>query len=472
MSAPTVNGSLPTIEQLDRALARNDRSNEMAVLGAMMSAPPNSAVPGEIREMLYPGEEQRGVGEHHFVLPTHKLIWATIIRQMDQGLLFDPQALMAALPAEKLGQLGNGVYLVTCIEQLPTLANGTYYAKIVANATLLRGLGEVGAVSAQLAGTAALDDAAEAYDTVRRRLDQLVVPGLSGAMTSWEQVGAEALAEMERLQQLAETPDGDEGVFSTGWPDLDRLLGTVAPGSLIIIAGRPGMAKSTAARNIAQHLAMRKKLPVPFFSLEMSRLEIGLTMMAAGARLKSDAIRHGTLSDEDWVEAARYLGQTADAPLEIDDTPGMNLAYADRMLANVTRKYGRPPAAYVWDYLQLGDERGHGNRQEAVSAMSRGHKLLCKKHNTVGVVLSQLNRGPENRTDKRPQLSDLRESGSLEQDADVVILLHRDDYYDKESPRAGEIDLIVAKHRGGPTDTITLAAQLHMSRLVSMAISA
>jgi replicative DNA helicase len=227
---------------------------------------------------------------------------------------------------------------------------------------------------------------------------------------------------------------------------------------------------STAMRNIAQHLSMRKNLPTLVFSLEMSRLEISVAMLCAGARLKSDDVKHGTLSDEDWVQAARYLSQYENAPLEIDETVGINLAYVDRQLASYVRRYGRAPVAFFVDYVQLGEERGHGNRQEAVAAMSRGYKLLAKKYGTVAVILSQLSRGPEQRAEKIPQLSDLRESGGLEQDADVVILLYREDYYDKESPRAGEIDFIIAKHRNGPTDTISLAALLHQSRIASMAI--
>lgn len=468
-ATPTVNGHKPVGETMDRALARNSEIDEKAVLGAMMSCAPKSAVPGEIREMLWPGDEQSGVGEHHFANWTHKLIWKTIIGLMDAGEPHDVNGVLAALPEDKRHLL---LYLLECFNACLTEVNGTYYARNVARATLLRELAEAEAQSFREASGAALNDAEDVYERARRRLDQLAVPTRAGAMVVWEKAANEAFEEMERLDTLAKMPeDAEAGVFSTGWPDLDRLLGPVAPGSLIIVAARPGVGKSVAGRGIAQHLAMRKRLPVPLFSLEMSRLEIAVSMMAAGARLRLYDIKNGALSDDDWVEAARYLGQTADAPLEIDDTAGMTLAGIDRALGAVRRKYGQPPAAFVLDYLQLLDERGN-NRQEAVSAMSRRLKRMCKEHNTVGVVLSQLNRESANRTDKRPQLSDLRESGSIEQDADVVILLHREDYYDKESPRAGEADFIVAKHRGGSTDTITLAAQLHMSRFVSMALPA
>lgn len=470
MTAPTINGHAGQGPALEAAQARNSRGDEQALLGAMMLAAADSPIPSEVRDRLRPGDEAKGVGEHHFTYGAHHLIWKTIIRLMDGSAAHDALAVAAALPADQLQRLGGVPYLHTCVEACPTVGNATYYARNVVNATLLRGLAENAARTTQQVLAAALEDAEEVYDRVRHHLGTLELPSRSGGPVVWQEAGQEALDEMERLAELAKNPELGQTEFTTGWPDLDRLLSPIAPGSLIIIGGRPGMAKSTAARNIAQHLAMRKNLPVLFFSLEMSRLEIALAMMGCGARLRTDDIKHGTLSDEDWVEAARYLGQTADAPLEIDDTAGANLAYIDRQLASFTRRHGRAPVAFFVDYVQLSDERGHGNRQEAVSAMSRGYKLLAKKYGTVCVLLSQLGRGPENRADKRPQLSDLRESGSLEQDCDIALLLYREDYYDKESPRAGEIDFDVAKHRNGPTDTITLAALLHQSRIASMAI--
>lgn len=179
-------------------------------------------------------------------------------------------------------------------------------------------------------------------------------------------------------------------------------------------------------------------------------------------------IRSGRLNDEQWTRVTRVVGESADAPLWIDDTPGLTLADIRARSRRAHRRTGGLAAIGV-DYLQLVETTRSENRQVAVSELSRGLKLLAKELDVPVLVVAQLNRGPEQRTDKRPHLSDLRESGAVEQDADVVILLHRDDYYDKESPRAGEADFIVAKHRGGPTDTITVASQLHLSRFASMA---
>lgn len=477
MSAPTMNGRPVSPEVMDNAQQRVSRPDEMAVLGAMLTASSTSAVPAEIRELLRPGDGQveptdkGGIGEHHFTWPAHRLVWRTVIALMDRGEPHDLNTVWAQLTADQLAVLQNGVYLATLAEACPTPANGTYYARNLANTTLLRAIADAGAAQAQASGASSLNDATDVLDAAQSRLNALIPPGRRSTMVAWPRLAADALDEMERLAQLAQNPDVDnETVFSTPWPDLNRLLGPVAPGSMIIIAGRPGMAKSTAMRDIAKHNGLVHKRYSPIFSLEMSRMEIALALMASGAKIRSDDIKHGTMSEDDWVRAARYNGATADSRLEVDDTAGMNLAYVDRALTDGARRYGEAPAGYYLDYLQLCTERGYGNRQEEVSAMSRGHKLLAKKHQTVAVVLSQLNRGPEGRADKRPQLSDLRESGSLEQDPDIVILLHRDDYYDPECPNAGEIDLIVAKHRGGPTGVVTLAAQLHMSRLVSMAM--
>jgi replicative DNA helicase len=190
-------------------------------------------------------------------------------------------------------------------------------------------------------------------------------------------------------------------------------------------------------------------------------------MIANIAKVPLHAIKNGTLSDDDWLSVARKVGTFKQSPAEIDDNPNVDSTYLRKSLDAFESKYARPPGAYFFDYLQLAEEKGYDNRQALVSAMSRRHKLTAKERGCVAVVLSQLNRGPEQRADKLPQLSDLRESGSLEQDADVVILLHRDDYYDPESPRAGELDFIVAKNRGGQTGVVTVGHQLHLSRLVS-----
>jgi replicative DNA helicase len=226
---------------------------------------------------------------------------------------------------------------------------------------------------------------------------------------------------------------------------------------------------STAAMDFSRCAAVRHNMASAIFSLEMSKVEIVMRLLSAEARVPLHVLRSGQLSDDDWTKLARRMGEISEAPLYVDDTPNMNLMEIRSKARRLKQRHDLK--LIVVDYLQLmTSPKRTESRQQEVADLSRGLKLLAKEVECPVVAVSQLNRGPEQRTDKRPMLSDLRESGSIEQDADVVILLHRDDYYDKESPRAGEADFIVAKHRNGPTDTVTVAAQLHLSRFVDMAI--
>jgi replicative DNA helicase len=247
---------------------------------------------------------------------------------------------------------------------------------------------------------------------------------------------------------------------------------SVATPDHLFLAGRSMIPthNSTVSMDFARNAAVRHNMASAIFSLEMSKIEIVTRLLSAEARVPLHVLRSGQLSDDDWTRLARRMGEISEAPIFVDDTPNMTLmeirAKARRMRQRNELKL------VVVDYLQLmTSPKRTESRQQEVADLSRGLKLLAKEIECPVIAVSQLNRGPEQRTDKRPQLSDLRESGSIEQDADVVILLHRDDYYDKESPRAGEADFIVAKHRNGPTDTVTVAAQLHFSRFVDMAIN-
>ncbi len=226
---------------------------------------------------------------------------------------------------------------------------------------------------------------------------------------------------------------------------------------------------STVSMDFARNAAIRANCASAIFSLEMSKIEIVMRLLSAEARVPLHVLRSGQLSDDDWSKLARRMGEISEAPIFVDDTPSMNLMEIRAKARRLKQRHNLK--LIVVDYLQLmTSPKRTESRQQEVADLSRGLKLLAKEVECPVIAVSQLNRGPEQRTDKRPQLSDLRESGSIEQDADVVILLHRDDYYDKESPRAGEADFIIAKHRNGPTDTVTVAAQLHLSRFVDMAI--
>lgn len=268
--------------------------------------------------------------------------------------------------------------------------------------------------------------------------------------------------------ERAITPPTAEDRIPTGFMDLDSLLsGGWAPGQLVVVGARPAMGKTTFASGLARAAAITHKIPTYFASLEMGADELANTMLCGEAKIALHHLKQGIVSNDDMARAALKLPAMGEAPLHIDDNPLVTLPGLRATVRHLVRTAGL--RLLVVDYLQLMQAPRAESRQVAVSMLSRGLKLLAKEFGITVIVLAQLNRGPEQRTEKKPMVSDLRESGSIEQDADIVILLHREDAYDRESSRAGEADLIVGKHRGGPMATVTVAAQLHFSRFVDMA---
>jgi replicative DNA helicase len=254
----------------------------------------------------------------------------------------------------------------------------------------------------------------------------------------------------------------------TGFVDLDAATNGLHPGQMIVVAARPGLGKSTLGLDFARSCSVKHGLTSAVFSLEMSKSEIVMRLLSAEARIRLADMRAGRMSDDDWTRMARRMSEISEAPLFVDDSPNLTLM---EIRAKARRlKQRNDLKLIILDYLQLMTSgRKVESRQQEVSEFSRQIKLLAKELEVPVVAISQLNRGPEQRTDKRPMLSDLRESGSIEQDADMVILLHRPDAFERDDPRAGEADLILAKHRNGPTSTITVAHQLHYSRFADLA---
>ena len=253
----------------------------------------------------------------------------------------------------------------------------------------------------------------------------------------------------------------------TGFAELDELTNGLHAGQMIIIAARPAMGKSTLALDIARSAAIKNKLTTAFFSLEMSQMEIVMRLLSAEASVQLKRIRNGGMTNEDWDRLQRKLGAIEDAPLFIDDSPNLTMMEIRAKARRLKQRHDLK--LVIIDYMQLmSSGRRVESRQLEVSEFSRQIKLLAKELEIPVIALSQLNRGPEMRQDRKPMLSDLRESGSLEQDADIVLLLHREDAYDRDSPRVGEADMIVAKNRNGPTSTIVTSFQGHLSRFVDM----
>jgi len=268
----------------------------------------------------------------------------------------------------------------------------------------------------------------------------------------------------------ATTPPTIEDRVPTGFMDLDSLFGGgFKRGQFVVIGARPAMGKSTVAADFARAAAIHNKIPTLFESLEMTSEELSDRILSAEARIPHHHLQQGAATDEDMKRAARRAPDIAAAPLWINDAALLSLPVLRGRIRNLVRTQGL--RLVIVDYLQLMQAPKAENRQQAVAEISRNLKLIAKDFDITVVVLCQLNRGPEQRTEKKPMVSDLRESGAIEQDADIVFLLHREDAYDRESPRAGEADLIVGKHRGGPTAIITVAFQGHYSRFVDMAVT-
>jgi replicative DNA helicase len=429
-----------------------DIAAEQCVLGGMMLSKDAIA---DVVEVL------RGPD---FYKPAHQAVYDAIIDLYGRGEPADAVTVAAELSKRgEIARIGGAPYLHTLISSVPTAANAGYYAKIVQERAILRRLVEAGTRIVQLAySTGDADDVvdqaqAEVYAVTERRASEdylRLSEIMEGALDEIDAINS-------RGGQLTGVP--------TGFADLDQLTNGLHPGQLVIVAGRPSLGKSALAVDFLRSAAIKHGLPSCIFSLEMSRNEITMRLLSAESRVPLHSMRSGTMTDQDWTRLARRMGEVSSAPLFIDDSPNMSLMEIRAKCRRLKQRHDL--RLVIVDYLQLmSSPRRVENRQQEVSEFSRSLKLLAKELDVPVVALSQLNRGPEQRADKKPQLSDLRESGSLEQDADVVILLHREDAYERESPRAGEADLIVAKHRNGPTATVTVAFQGHYSRFVDMAV--
>lgn len=340
-------------------------------------------------------------------------------------------------------------------------ASADYYAREVAKKALASRLVDFGLRAQQAGATAAFDETADLAAL------QAAFDGILRADTTGR--GAKRVGDLidDALERAVTPPDRSDRI-PTGFADLDSLTGGgLRPGRLIVVGARPGVGKTLFGTGVARAAAIKGGLPVLFKTLEMSEEEITDLAVAAEGGIAHHHLTSGTCSGRDTIKLAAARAILADAPLWIDDTSAVSIPALRNQVRALARTEGL--RMVVVDYLQLMQAPKAESRQVAVAMMSRELKLMAREFGIVVVVLCQLNRASMQRTDKKPMISDLRESGAVEQDADMVILLHRADMHEPDSPRAGEIDLIVDKHRGGPRSTITAAAQPHYSRFVDMA---
>ena len=440
----------PSASGPDDLLPPQDVNAERSVIGSMlMSKDAIADVAEQVR-----GED--------FYRPAHETIFDAVIDLYGRGEPAD--AITVADELTKRGDLqriGGQAYLHELVQSVPTAANAGFYAQIVAERAVLRRLVDAGTKIVQMgrgAGEGNVEDIvnraqAEVYKVADQRGSEDYVPLASTLEETFTEIEVAA----GRTDEMIGVP--------TGFIELDSLTHGLHPGQMIVVAARPAVGKSTLGVDIARAAAIKHGQPAAIFSLEMSRTEITMRILAAEASIQLQNLRKGTLSEDDWKKLARYMGTLSEAPLFIDDSPNMSLMEIRAKARRLSQQHGLK--LVIIDYLQLmSSGKKVESRQQEVSEFSRALKLLAKELEVPVIAISQLNRGPEQRTDKRPQMSDLRESGSIEQDADVVILLHRD----RDNPeREGEADVIVAKHRNGPTKDIVLAWQGHYSRFGNMA---
>jgi replicative DNA helicase len=398
-------------------------------------------------EILAPGD---------FYWDKHRIIYTAALDLYSRGEAVDSLTVVDEL--EKRGQLervDGKSYVASLFHAVPATANAAHYARIVTEMAVLRALIEAGREIAALGW----DRPGETADLVARA--QQIVFDVEGSRSRGELTPFKTtLTEtFERVRHLYETREEFTGLRS-GFVDLDRVTAGFQPSNLVVIAARPAMGKSAFALTIAAHVALREEVPCAFFSLEMSQQEIAQRLICMQGKVDSHAIRSGKLTRDDWPRLVKACSDLERVPLYVDDTPGLSLVELRSRVQTLKR---REPdlGLVVVDYLQLMTTgRSEESRLQEVSAISRGLKSLAKDLDVPVIALSQLSRAVEQRTDKRPILSDLRESGGIEQDADLVIFLYRHEYYAKnetdESDR-GMAEVAVAKHRNGPTDTVKLA---------------
>jgi replicative DNA helicase len=406
-----------------------------------------------------------GVSAGDFYKPAHGHVFDAIVDLYGGGEPVDPVTVAEVLQRTGvLDAIGGPAALISLQARPPATASAGRYARIVEEHALLRRLIGVAGEIAEL-GYGLPDDVRTAVDRAEALIFQVAQRRVSDTSRALRDVLDAAL---DRLELLYDKGDAVTGV-PTGHRELDEITAGFQPSSLVIVGARPGAGKTSFALGIAAHAALEANRPVLFFSLEMDHSELAQRLLAAEAKVESTRLRNGRLQDADWNKLMHAIGRMAEAPLYVDDNPMTSVldirAKARRLKANLGDL-----GLVVIDYLQLMTGRVKAeNRQVEVSEISRGLKILARELQCPVIALSQLSRNLEQRADKRPVLADLRESGSLEQDADVVMFLYRDKLYNRDSVDQGAAEVHIAKHRSGPTATFELVFLERYTRFADLA---
>ncbi len=419
----------------------HDIEAEQAILGSMLTD--KDAVINAIEVLR----------EDSFYREDNRAIYAAILGLYAKSEPIDIITVKAELIENgNFERIGGLEYLASLPEKVPTTANVDKYIKIVDEKSMLRNL--INSANEMVAlGFNETEDVDQIMDMAEKKIFDLSQKKNSKGYTQLKDVLVESFAKLEELYNQKGRISG----ISTGFADLDLRTSGLHNSDLIIVAARPAMGKSAFAINIATNVAVQSKKPVAIFNLEMSKDQVGNRILCSEAMVDNNKIRTGQVEDDDWVKLASTLGRLSEAPIYIDDTAGISIMEIRAKCRKL--KMERDIGLVVIDYLQLiqGSGTKNSSREQEISEISRSLKILAKELNIPVIALSQLSRSVEKRDDKRPMLSDLRESGAIEQDADIVIFLYRDDYYNEDSEKKNIAEVILAKHRGGSTGTVDLA---------------
>ena len=401
----------------------------------------------------------------HFYKPVHQSIFSAITSLYGQGEAVDVITVNDELKRACVDDsVANTGALMSLSAGTPAATNASHYARIVYEHAILRSLITTAHEIAEI-GYSQPVDVQQAVDEAETMVFNVAQGRVTDSMAFMHDLLGETLDDIEALYDRGDAITGTP----TGFIDLDELTAGLQPSSLIVVGARPAMGKTSFALNIVAHASMVEQRPVLLFSLEMSKLELSKRMLVSEAKVDATSIRNGRLKDEDWTKLAQAMGRLGKAQLWIDDDPNITVMDIRAKARRLKSKVGDMGMVVV-DYLQLMSGRASAeNRQVEISEISRGLKILARELECPVIALSQLSRGLEQRTDKRPMLADLRESGAIEQDADIVMFLYRDEIYNPDSADKGQAEVLIAKHRAGPTGVVLLAWLGHQTRFANMA---
>ena len=404
----------------------------------------------------------------------HQLIYTAIGQLIGASKPADVITVHEVLQSRgKADEAGGLAYMNALAQSVPSASNVRRYAEIVRERAILRKLIAASDEIATQAFNPKGVPVSQLLDEAESRIFRIGEEG-SKSGAGFQDMGKLVQALIDRVQELEANGSEDVTGVRTGFYDLDRMTAGLQKGDLIVLAARPSMGKTAFALNIAEHVAVQEGLPVAVFSMEMGASQLALRVVGSLGRIDQQHLRTGRLRDDEWERLPEAASKLSESPIFIDETPGLNPAELRARARRLARQYGGTLGLIVIDYLQLmsGSGGNEENRATVLGEISRGMKGLAKELQCPVIALSQLNRSVETRPDKRPMMSDLRESGAIEQDADVIMFIYRDDYYNKESKEPGVAEIVIAKQRNGPVGTVKLTFLKPLTRFDNLAVDA